>query len=72
MAKSLLCVQKIANIPALPKFSGRTTNNVINITEKNAIDLEIRIANRNLQLTVPKLISDNEMKIKLGNANVPT
>lgn len=53
-AKSLLCVQNIANIPALPRFSGLDTSMVTIITPKNTKPLARSIANRNVQLTVLK------------------
>lgn len=72
IAKSLLCVQNIANIPARPKFNGRPTSNVIIITEKNTILLAIKIDNRNNQLTEPNSNSAKDIKISEGNENVPT
>lgn len=68
----MLCVQKIARIPDLPKLSGRTTRRLVSITAKNTIHFEYKIARRKFQLTVPKLISDSERKISDGSANVPT
>lgn len=53
-AKSLLCVQNIANIPALPKFKGLDTSIVIIMTPKKTIPLANSIARRNVQLTVLK------------------
>jgi hypothetical protein len=72
IAKSLDCVQKIANIPDFPTFSGRITSKEINKTEKNAIDFEIKIASRKSQLTVLQLTEYKDIKIVEGRANVPT
>jgi len=44
----------------------------MNTTKKNVIDFEIRMASRNLQLTLSHLISDSDKKIRDGNAKLPT
>lgn len=72
MAKSLLCVQNIAKIPARPKFMGRDTNSVMIITRKNTIAFETNIANKKVQFTVLQSNSTNDINIRQGNANVPT
>lgn len=72
IAKSLLCVQNIPNIPALPKLIGLPTNRVIIITEKNTIALATNIERRNIQFTELKSSSAKDIKIKDGKANVPT
>lgn len=72
IAKSLLCVQNIAKIPARPKFIGRPTNKVIIITAKNTIDLAINIETKNIQFTELKSSSASDIKIKDGREKVPT
>lgn len=72
IAKSLLCVQNIAKIPARPTLTGLPTNNVTIITAKNTILFAINIDNKNSQLTADKSNSANDMKINDGKANVPT
>lgn len=72
MAKSLLCVQNVANIPARPKFNGRDTNIVIATTKKNTIPFEMSIDRRNFQFTVCQSNSTNDRNINDGNENVPT
>lgn len=71
-AKSLLCVQNIANIPALPKLIGLPTNRVTTITEIKTMVLDMRIDNRNIQFTLLRFNSAMDIKIKDGNENVPT
>lgn len=71
-AKSLLCVQNIANIPALPRFIGFETSSVTAITEKNIIPLANRIASRNIQLTVLKSRRASDRNMRDGKAKVPT
>lgn len=72
MAKSLLWVQKIAKIPALPRFRGLNTDNVIIKTLKNTILFDINIDRRKIQLTELRSNLTRDMKIRLGKENVPT
>lgn len=72
MAKSLLCVQNMARIPARPKFNGRVINSDTMPTAKNTIHFEIRIANKKIQFTVFQSNATSDVKINDGNANVPT
>lgn len=72
MAKSLLWVQKIAKIPALPNFKGLPTRRVITITEKNIILFDTRIDKRNSQLTWLSSSSARDMNMRDGRENVPT
>lgn len=72
IAKSLLCVQNIAKMPALPKLIGLPTNIVTTITEKNTMLLAIKIDKRNVQLTEVKSSCANDININDGNENVPT
>ena len=50
-AKSLLCVQKMANRPALEKFIGRVSKSVNMTTATKTAALLIMMAIRNIQLT---------------------
>lgn len=72
IAKSLLCVQKIARIPARPKLSGRVISNDTMPTAKKMIHFEMRMAVKNVQLTVLQSSATSDVKISDGNANVPT
>lgn len=72
MAKSLLCVQNMANIPARPKFNGRVINNDTIPTAKNTIHFAIKIANKKIQFTVFQSNDTSDVNINEGNANVPT
>lgn len=72
MAKSLLCVQKMAKMPARPKFNGLVINSDTMPTAKNTIHFEMRMANRNIQFTVCQSNATSDVNINDGNANVPT
>jgi len=72
MAKSLLCVQKIANSPARPALIGRLTRRVTATTTRNTIVLATRIDNKNIQLTEERSSSARERKISAGSENEPT
>lgn len=72
MAKSLLCVQNMGKMPARPKSSGRVISNDTMPTAKNTIHFEMRMASKNIQLTVFQSSATSDVKISDGNANVPT
>lgn len=72
IAKSFDCVQNMAKIPARPKFNGRVMRSDTIPTAKNTTHFEIRIANRNSQLTILQSNTTNEVKMSEGNAKVPT
>lgn len=72
MAKSLLCVQNIAKIPALPKFIGLLTNSVMTRTVKNTSPFAMSIDNRNNQFTELKSNWAKDIKISDGSEKVPT
>lgn len=72
MAKSLLCVQNIAKMPALPKLVGLVIRSETIPTAKNTTHFEMRMANKNIQLTVFQSKVTSDVKISDGNANVPT
>lgn len=50
-AKSLDCVQKMANRPALDRSIGLVTSSVKTSTTTNTVSFEIRIDSRKVQLT---------------------
>lgn len=72
IAKSLLCVQNIAKMPARPKFNGLVIRSETAPTAKNTIHLEMRTASRKIQLTDFQSKATSDVKISAGNANVPT
>lgn len=72
IAKSLLCVQNIAKIAALPKFLGFVIKIETIPTAKNTIHFEMSIANKKIQFTVFQSKVTSDVKISDGNANVPT
>lgn len=72
IAKSLLCVQNIAKMPALSNFKGLVTKRVIIITAKNTILFAISIDKRKSQLTSPSSNSANDINIRAGKEKVPT
>lgn len=72
MAKSLLCVQNIAKMPARPKLSGRVISSDTMPTAKKTMHFEIRMAVRKVQFTVLQSSATSDVNISDGNANVPT
>lgn len=72
IAKSLLCVQNIAKIPARPKFTGRPTSSVTIITVKNTKLFAINIESKNNQFTELRSSSAKDIKINDGRAKFPT
>lgn len=62
----------MANIPALPRFTGFDTRMVTIITEKNTIPFASNIARRNVQFTVVKSSLARDRKMRDGRAKVPT
>lgn len=72
IAKSLLCVQNIAKIPALSNFRGLVTNKVIIITEKNTILFATNIDKRKSQFTSPNSNSAKDRNIRAGSEKLPT
>lgn len=72
MAKSLLCVQKMAKMPARPRFKGLPTNKVIIITAKNTTPFAINTEVKNSQFTEERFKVASDIKIRDGNEKVPT
>lgn len=72
IAKSLLCVAKIANSAARPEFVGRVTIRDTPSTTKNTHALARKTANKNFQLTNEKSSFARDKNINDGRANVPT
>lgn len=72
-AKSLLCVAKIGNSPALlNRLSGLATNKVNTHTMKNTEALAIKILYRKDQSTLEKLSTTMFLNNKAGSANLET
>lgn len=72
IAKSLVCVQNIANNPARAVFVGLVTTTVIISTKKNIMVLDTKMANMNIQFTDERSIWHSEMNINEGSENLPT
>ncbi len=72
MAKSFVCVQNMANNPALAVFVGFVTKTLMIKTRRNTISLETNIPKMNIQLTDDKSSLHKEINIKEGRENLPT
>lgn len=72
IAKSFDCVQNMAKMPARPKFNGLVMRSDTIPTAKNTTNFEMRIANKNSQLTVLQSNTTKDVKMSDGSAKVPT
>lgn len=59
-------------MPARPKFVGLVIRRETMPTAKNTIHFDMRMANKNNQLTVFQSKLTSDVKISEGNAKVPT
>ena len=58
----MLCVQKMAYRPAMPRFKGRLTSKLMAATMMKTVIFAIRMANRKCQFTFKMIVFPSGMK----------